>query len=139
MRWGRLLVENHRGALVPRVLGIVLALDAVVWTLVTASVRNVGTAGWGALIGSLLVFAAGLVDDLAQAGPRGLRAHLRSLASGRVTTGIVKLVVIAGSAAVVVALQPDRDAYAAVCGVVLLAACANVWNGLDVVPGRARC
>ena len=137
MRWGRLLVENHRGALVPRVLGIVLALDAVVWTLVTASVRNVGTAGWGALIGSLLVFAAGLVDDLAQAGPRGLRAHLRSLASGRVTTGIVKLVVIAGSAAVVVALQPDRDAYAPVCGVVLLAACANVWNGLDVVPGRA--
>lgn len=137
MRWGRLLVENHRGAPVPRVLGIVLALDAVVWTLVSASVRHVDTAGWGALAGALLVFAAGLVDDLAQAGPRGLRAHLRSLAAGRVTTGIVKLVVIAGSAAVVVALQPDRAGYAAVCGVVLLAACANVWNGLDVVPGRA--
>jgi hypothetical protein len=119
------------------VLGIVLALDALVWTLVSDSVIEVGTAGWGALGGSLLVFAAGLVDDLAQAGPRGLRAHVRALASGRVTTGIVKLVVIAGSAAVVVALQPDRAGYAAVCGVVLLAACANVWNGLDVVPGRS--
>jgi hypothetical protein len=137
VRWSRLAVENHRGVPVPRVLGIVLALDALVWTLVSASVIEVGAAGWGALGGSLLVFAAGLVDDLAQAGPRGLRAHLRALASGRVTTGIVKLVVIAGSAAVVVALQPDRAGYAAVCGVVLLAACANVWNGLDVVPGRS--
>ena len=137
MRWGRLLVENHRGVPVPKVLGIVLALDAIVWSVVYASVREVGAAGWGALGGSLLVFAAGLVDDLAPVGPRGLRAHLRSLAAGRVTTGIVKLVVIAGSAAVVVALQPDRRGYALVCGVVLLAACANVWNGLDVVPGRA--
>lgn len=137
MRWGRLLVENHRGILVPRVLGIALALDAFVWTLVSASILDVGAAGWGALGGAMLVFAAGLVDDLALAGPRGLRAHLRSLATGRATTGIVKLVVIAGSAAVVVALQPDRPAYAAVCGVVLVAACANVWNGLDVVPGRS--
>jgi len=137
VRWGRLLVENHRGVLVPRVLGIVLALDALVWTLVSASIIEVGAAGWGALGGSLLVFAAGLVDDLVQTGPRGLRAHLRSLASGRMTTGIVKVVVIAGSAAVVVALQPDRAGYAAVCGVVLLAACANVWNGLDVAPGRS--
>lgn len=137
MRWGRLLVENHRGVLVPRVLGIVLALDALIWTLVSASVIEVGAAGWGALGGSLLVFAAGLVDDLAQAGPRGLRSHLRALASGRVTTGIVKLVVIAGSAAVVIALQPDRAGYATAFGIVLLAACANVWNGLDVVPGRS--
>jgi hypothetical protein len=119
------------------VLGIVLALVALVWTIVSASVLEVGVAGWGALGGSMLVFAAGLVDDLAQTGPRGLRAHLRSLAAGRVTTGIVKLVVIAGSAAVVVALQPDRPGYAVVCGVVLLAACANVWNGLDVAPGRS--
>jgi UDP-GlcNAc:undecaprenyl-phosphate/decaprenyl-phosphate GlcNAc-1-phosphate transferase len=137
MRWGRLAVENHRGVLVPRVLGIVLAIDAVLWTLVSASVTEVRATGWGALVGSLLVFAAGLVDDLAQAGPRGLRAHVRSLLSGRVTTGIVKLIVIAGSAVVVVTLQPDRPGYAAVCGVVLLAACANVWNGLDVAPGRA--
>jgi UDP-GlcNAc:undecaprenyl-phosphate GlcNAc-1-phosphate transferase len=137
VRWGRLAVENHRGVLVPRILGIVLAVDAAVWTFVSASVSEVGAAAWGALVGSLLVFTAGLVDDLAQAGPRGLRGHLRSLVAGRVTTGIVKLVVIVGSAVVVVTLQPDRSGYAAVGGVVLLAACANVWNGLDVAPGRA--
>jgi UDP-GlcNAc:undecaprenyl-phosphate GlcNAc-1-phosphate transferase len=137
MRWGRLLVENHRGVPVPRVLGIALAIDAVVWTLVVATITDVGAAGWGALGGLLLVFGAGLIDDLAPQGPRGLRDHLRSVASGRVTTGLIKVVVIAGSAVVVVALQPDRPTSVAVLGVVLLAGCANVWNGLDVVPGRS--
>jgi len=97
MRWGRLLVENHRGVPVPRVLGIALAIDAVVWTLVVATITDVGVAGWGALGGLLLVFGAGLIDDLAPQGPRGLRDHLRSVASGRVTTGLIKVVVIAGS------------------------------------------
>lgn len=137
MRWGRLLVENHRGALVPRVLGIALAADAAAWTLGAAAVSDVGAAGWGALAGALLVAAAGLVDDLVPIGPRGLRSHLRWLMSGRMTTGALKLLVTVGAAAVVVALQPPRAGAARVAGIVLLAACANVWNGLDVVPGRA--
>ena len=137
MRWGRLLVENHRGVLVPRVLGVALAIDAAVWTLVLATIEDVGAAGWGALGGLLLVFGAGLVDDLAPAGPRGLREHLRSVASGHMTTGLLKVAVIAGSAVLVIALQPERPTSVAVLGVVLLAACSNVWNGLDVVPGRS--
>ncbi len=137
MRWGRLLVENHRGVLVPRVLGIALAIDAVVWTLVVATIEEVGAAGWGALGGLLLVFGAGLIDDLAARGPRGLRQHLRSLASGHPTTGLIKVLVIVGSAVLVTALQPARPTAVVVLGVVLLAASANVWNGLDVVPGRS--
>ena len=137
MRWGRLLVENHRGALVPRVLGIALAIDAVVWTVVVATFADVGAAGWGALAGLLLVFGVGLVDDLVPAGPRGIRDHLRSAASGHPTTGLVKILVIGGSAVVVIALQPPRPTSVQVLGIVLLAACANVWNGLDVVPGRS--
>ena len=131
------MVENHRGVLVPRVLGIALAIDAVVWTLVVATVTEVGAAGWGALGGLVLVFGVGLIDDLAPAGPRGLRAHLRSVASGDPTTGLLKVLVIAGSAVLVIALQPARPTTVDVLGVVLLAASANVWNGLDVVPGRS--
>ena len=137
MRWGRLLVENHRGVLVPRVLGIALAIDAVVWTVVVATITDVGAAGWGALGGLLLVFGAGLIDDLAPAGPRGLRDHLRSVGSGHPTTGLLKVLAIAGSAVLVIALLPDRPTTVDVLGVVLLAGCANVWNGLDVVPGRS--
>jgi len=53
------------------------------------------------------------------------------------TTGLLKVAVIAGSAVLVIALQPERPTSVAVLGVVLLAACSNVWNGLDVVPGRS--
>jgi hypothetical protein len=122
--------------LVPRILGIALALDALIWTVAYAIVAETGTAGWGTLAGLLLVFVAGLVDDLAPDGPRGIRNHLRSAARGRMTTGLLKVVVILGSAALVVALLPQRKASLAIAGVVLLAGCANVWNGLDVAPGR---
>jgi UDP-GlcNAc:undecaprenyl-phosphate/decaprenyl-phosphate GlcNAc-1-phosphate transferase len=137
VRWGRLLVENHRGVPVPRILGIALAIDAMVWTVAYAIVAETGAAGWGSLTGLLLVFGAGLFDDLAPDGPRGIRNHLRSVAGGQLTTGLLKVIVILGSAVLVVVLLPERQAYATVAGVVLLAGCANVWNGLDVAPGRS--
>lgn len=137
MRWGRLAAPNYRGVRVPRALGVALAASASVSTSVYAARRDVGDPGWGALAGLLLVFAAGLVDDVAPVGPRGVRNHLRSLAAGRMTTGILKLLVAVGAAVVVVALQPERPPFVRLAAVVLLAASANVWNGLDVRPGRA--
>lgn len=137
MTWRRLVVENYRGEPVARSLGLLLAAVGTAGTVGSAIVRYVGAPGWGALAGCLLVFAAGFVDDLFGTGPRGLRKHLGALADGRVTTGIVKAVVTAGAAAIVVALQPGRPAWVRLAGVVLIAASANVWNGLDVRPGRA--
>ena len=140
MSEGRLAAENYRGVLVPRTLGIWLAFAAVVSAgaiALTGRPAPVSRPGWGALGASLLVFAAGLVDDLAPPGPRGLRDHLGALASGRVSTGIVKVVVIVAAAVVSIALQPGRSGWIRLAGVVLVAACANVWNGLDVRPGRA--
>jgi UDP-N-acetylmuramyl pentapeptide phosphotransferase/UDP-N-acetylglucosamine-1-phosphate transferase len=137
MRWGRFATTNHRGVPVPMLLGIALALCATASTVVYAAVRDPGAAAWGALAGMLLVFAAGFVDDLAPVGPRGLRNHLRELVSGRMTTGILKLIVTVGASVFAVALQPERAGYARAAAVVLVAASANVWNGLDVRPGRA--
>jgi UDP-GlcNAc:undecaprenyl-phosphate/decaprenyl-phosphate GlcNAc-1-phosphate transferase len=137
VRWGRLLVENHRGVLVPRILGIALAIDAAVWTVAYAIVAETGAAGWGSLAGLLLVFGTGLFDDLAPDGPRGIRNHMRSVAGGKLTTGLLKVVVILGSAILVVVLLPERQGYATAAGILLIAGCANVWNGLDVAPGRS--
>ncbi len=137
MNWGRLATENYRGAQVPRVLGIALAGVAVVSTLAVVEGGHVGRAGWGALASSLLVAGACLIDDLVPIGPRGLRNHLRSLADGHMTTGVLKFVVIVGAGVVAVALQPGRPGWVRVAGVVLVAGSANLWNGLDVVPGRA--
>lgn len=136
----RLGVENHRGLLVPRTLGIWLALAAVASTgviAVTGRPAPLDRAGWGALGATLLVFAAGLVDDLVPGGPRGLRNHVRELASGRVSTGVVKAIAVVAAAIVSIALQPGRSGWIRLAGVVLVAACANMWNGLDVRPGRA--
>ena len=140
MSAGRLVVANYRGVPVPRTLGIWLALAAIASVGVMALTRwpvPVARAGWGALGATLLVFAAGMVDDLAPAGPRGLRNHLRGLASGRVSTGIVKVIVIVSAAVVVIALRPGMSGWVRLAGVVLVAASANVWNGLDVRPGRS--
>lgn len=130
------MVENHRGVPVPRILGFALAIDAAIWTGAYAIVAEAGVAAWGSLAGLLVVYGAGLVDDLVADRTRGIRNHLRSAAHGRMTTGLLKVVVIAGSAIFVVAFLPPREGFATVAGVVLLAGCANVWNGLDVVPGR---
>ena len=123
----------------PRTLGIWLASAALASAglLAASHAVSVTSAGWGALGATLLVFAAGLIDDLSPAGPRGLRNHLRALASGRVTTGVVKAIVIVAAAIVSIALQPGGTGWVRSAGVVLVAATANVWNGLDVRPGRA--
>ncbi|HLB61760.1 MAG TPA: hypothetical protein VJN50_03340 [Actinomycetota bacterium] len=137
MRWGRLVVENHRGRPVPRVLGITLAALGLLGTVGLGVDLGASSFQSGAAAGCLMVFAAGLVDDLHPIGPRGLRGHLRALADGRMTTGILKLVVAVASAAVVVALLGRGTGLERLGSVVLVAGAANVWNGLDVRPGRA--
>ncbi len=137
MTWGRLAAPNHRGVPVPRILWVPVDVLALGWTAGHAAIRPLGWGAWGAVVGMLLVSAAGLVDDLSPIGPRGLRGHLRSLVAGRMTTGLLKALVSSGAAVVVVALQPSRPGWVELSGVVLVAASANVWNALDVRPGRA--
>ncbi len=58
--------------------------------------------------------------------------------TGTSSTGIVKLFTIAAVAVVVVAsAEPTRSGGVRVAGAVLIAAATNLWNGLDVRPGRA--
>ncbi|MFB3738314.1 MAG: hypothetical protein ACE14W_05035 [Candidatus Velamenicoccus archaeovorus] len=135
MRWGRLSAENYRGVTLPRSLGLLLALGAVAGTAVAA--WAVDARAWVLLSACLLVTAAGLIDDVVPVGPRGLRNHLLALASGHMTTGILKVVVIVGAAIVAVAQVRPPAAWEAVSAVATLAGAANVWNGLDVRPGRA--
>jgi UDP-GlcNAc:undecaprenyl-phosphate GlcNAc-1-phosphate transferase len=136
----RLAVENHRGVMVPRTLGLWLAVAATASTILVAGTQPDGPverAGWGVLAATLLVFAAGMVDDLVGSEPRGVRNHARALATGHLSTGLLKVVVVVGAASVAVTLQPARSGAVRLAGVVLVAGCANVWNGLDVRPGRA--
>jgi UDP-GlcNAc:undecaprenyl-phosphate GlcNAc-1-phosphate transferase len=132
----RLVRANYSGRPVPAVLGLSLVLAALGGVVVGwAGGRAVDAPAWAALAAMIAVGTAGLIDDLLGSGPRGLRGHLGSLLAGRPTTGILKLVVGVASGVALAALLgggPLRVATAAV----LVAASVNVWNALDVVPGR---
>lgn len=133
-RWPR--VVNHRGRMLPVTLGAAVAGAGALGAALVAVTRDVPGGGVASTIGCGLVFAAGFVDDLSADGPRGIRNHLRELLRMHVTTGVVKLLVIASSAVVVCGSLPGRGG-ATIAGAVLIAAAANLWNGLDVRPGRA--
>jgi UDP-N-acetylmuramyl pentapeptide phosphotransferase/UDP-N-acetylglucosamine-1-phosphate transferase len=139
----RLSVTNHRGLEVPATLGIAIAAASIGAQLVAGVVAlfvgtELGRDTWALLGASALVFAAGLLDDLRPGGPRGLRAHGGALVrKGRVTTGLVKAAAGVGGAVLVVLTVHGREPWVMVAGVVLIAGAANVWNGLDVAPGRA--
>jgi UDP-GlcNAc:undecaprenyl-phosphate/decaprenyl-phosphate GlcNAc-1-phosphate transferase len=135
----RLVVRNYRGREVPALLGPAIAMTGAVSVAWIAAFDSAGVParGWVSSGAALLVFAAGLVDDLAAPGPRGVREHLSALANGRVTSGILKLVVLTAASILTVAAIPGGSPSTRAAGVVLLAGCGNLGNGLDVRPGRA--
>lgn len=137
----RLLRKNHAGRLVPAVLGVGLVAAVVLSTTATAGVAGEADDLWRlmapALVATVVLGVVGLIDDLAGEGARGFREHLGSLLlKGRPTTGVVKLA--AGVAAATwLAVVMGGGAIRVAAAAVLMAVSANVWNALDVVPGRA--
>jgi UDP-GlcNAc:undecaprenyl-phosphate GlcNAc-1-phosphate transferase len=136
-RWRK---TNRRGRAIPATLGWALALGAAGIALVV--VRQVDTVGVrdsqaGELLAAGIVFLAGVIDDGFGGAVRGLRGHLRALVDGHVTTGGVKLAAAVLAAAITVAWTPREHLWANLLALIAIAGCTNVWNGLDVVPGRA--
>jgi len=135
------VVRNHRGQLLPLTLGwsvagasaVVLAVGAVA-DAVAGRVRRPSEL-W-AVVSIAIVFAAGVLDDRQPSRRRGLVAHLTALTRGEVTTGIVKLAAAVLAAAVWVAAGRNPF-WRAALGVPVIAGCANLFNLLDVAPGRA--
>lgn len=128
---------NHRGVRLPLILGIALEAGSVasaasLWIIAVPSGAGIRT-----LVAAGIVFLAGLIDDVLPPGPRGLRGHFRALAGGHMTTGILKLLVTVVASIVVVAVLPRGPFPVQLAGVVTVAGSTNLWNGLDVAPGRA--
>jgi len=84
----------------------------------------------------LLVFAGGLLDDLQPHTVHGVIRHFGELLRGRVTSGIVKMAVAGVGAAVFCWVTRDHRV-PLYLGIPFVAGMANLWNLLDVAPGRA--
>lgn len=132
---------NYRGHLLTVCLGTVEVAATAAGILLAFTGVLVGTGDVD--ISALLVLAAiaavylaGLYDDSRLARTRGLLSHLRLLARGTVTSGVVKLLVIVG-AALLVALVDESRGVRLFLAIPFIAGSANLWNLLDVAPGRA--
>jgi UDP-N-acetylmuramyl pentapeptide phosphotransferase/UDP-N-acetylglucosamine-1-phosphate transferase len=137
---------NYRDRPLPTAAGLFAILAVLV---VEAGRATLGAFGVGDEPGMnaarpLVLFAClgfgllGFVDDVLGTGDdRGFKGHLRALASGRVTTGLCKII---GGAAVAFVLASQDDFITGkrlLSDAILIALAANLGNLLDRAPGRA--
>jgi UDP-N-acetylmuramyl pentapeptide phosphotransferase/UDP-N-acetylglucosamine-1-phosphate transferase len=145
--------ENYRGVILPAASGTLIAIAAVLALGPLAAIEELTDGDTLAPeVGSALVFVLGvgvlgLLDDLlggrrpagARAdaeAPRGLRGHARAVAGGRFSTGMLKAAGVLGLALYVLAGQ-GRSASEYLLGVGVLVLSTNLFNLLDLRPGRA--
>lgn len=138
--------QNFRGRALPTAAGVVvvlavLGLDALLSVAVGAGYEPPdGTVGGFRLATFLAVGFGllGLLDDLGGVGQSGgFTAHLKALASGRLTTGAIKLFGGAALSLVVVATwTPDPGLGRLLADAALVALAANLGNLFDRAPAR---
>jgi hypothetical protein len=88
------------------------------------------------VVGVAMVSAAGLYDDFRPKRTRGIARQVAMLRTGQVSSGVVKLLVISSASALVAWMLGARGVRWAV-GTAVIAGAADLWNLLDVLPGRA--
>lgn len=152
---------NYRGKRLPVILGMAVTAGIVVGSL-TALLSDLdrgrtlptirGTLQ--ILVAVIMVFVAGLFDDAQPGRVRGLRAHGRALLRGRLTSGVVKLVTFIVAAMILVEATRGLSfvfsiervgsevvgfhvTLGGVVGILFIAGATNLWNLLDVAPGRS--
>jgi hypothetical protein len=139
--------ENYRAHRLPVAAGLVVVLA----TLGVAAVWLAVLSGWdderAMLLPNLVATAAavlgfgllGLLDDLAGSSvSRGFGGHLRALAAGELTTGIVKLLGGAVVAVVAVSATGTNSLGSLLAGAAVVALAANLGNLFDRAPGRVE-
>jgi UDP-N-acetylmuramyl pentapeptide phosphotransferase/UDP-N-acetylglucosamine-1-phosphate transferase len=135
---------NHRGHVVFTASGVAVAMAVLI---VEAGRSGLGAIGLGDEPGLNLarqpvLFAAlgfaflGFLDDVLGGEDRGFRGHIRALAHGRLTSGMVKLLGGAAIALVLASVPGFVTWQRLVADAVLIALAANLANLLDRAPGR---
>jgi UDP-N-acetylmuramyl pentapeptide phosphotransferase/UDP-N-acetylglucosamine-1-phosphate transferase len=128
--------QNYRGGTVTLSAG-----PAVVVGLLAGMAAGAGRRTCAAALAVAGAGAAGFYDDRASAREeerlvKGFAGHLRALARGSASAGVVKLAVIGSSSLAAAAVRSDRRSDRLLDGC-LVAGAANLCNLLDLRPGRA--
>lgn len=146
-RWAR---TNHAGQQVTLLEGVALVAGGVLASPVLAAATGRPRLAAATLVAATGPGVVGALDDLDRAGARkGLAGHLGALLRGEVTTGALKVLVLAGSGLVALGILDGEDSDTAgapasgrgllgtAVGAAGVAGCANLANLLDLRPGRA--
>jgi hypothetical protein len=130
--------QNFTGYTIPTSAGLTL-LPIILMMMIgsLAGLLDIGEDGAAYLAYSLAAGLVGFADDRwGGVGERGFAGHLGALRRGRVTTGLLKVVVLGGGA-LLFGVIVFGVGWRALVGAFLLAGCANLANLFDVRPGRA--
>jgi UDP-GlcNAc:undecaprenyl-phosphate/decaprenyl-phosphate GlcNAc-1-phosphate transferase len=136
---------NYRGREVAFPAGITIVLSALVAAVVLAPLYSLADESVFVLGAFTTVFFVlgvaflGLIDDAigsAQGMPRGWRGHFGALGRGRLSTGALKALGTLGLALFVLA-GPNADAATYLLAVAVLVLATNVFNLVDLRPGRS--
>jgi UDP-GlcNAc:undecaprenyl-phosphate GlcNAc-1-phosphate transferase len=151
---GGVVRENYRGLVLPAASGCVVLVAALLALAPMAALDELAGSDdtlrpdlADALVYVLGVAVLGFLDDLlggrVPAGapqrleaPRGWRGHARAVASGHVSTGVLKAVGALGLALYVTSGE-GKPAAEYLVGVAVLVLATNLFNLLDLRPGRA--
>jgi UDP-GlcNAc:undecaprenyl-phosphate GlcNAc-1-phosphate transferase len=149
---GGVVRENYRGIVLPGASGTLILVAALLTLAPAAALDELADAGTlrpdlaDALVYVLGIGVLGLLDDLLggrlPAGqrradaPRGWRGHARATAAGSLSMGAVKAVGGLGLALYVLA-GSGQPAGEYLVGVAVLLLATNLFNLLDLRPGRA--
>jgi UDP-GlcNAc:undecaprenyl-phosphate/decaprenyl-phosphate GlcNAc-1-phosphate transferase len=130
--------QNFAGRNTPTSAGLSL-LPIILAMLVASSTGLLGRldeGGWY-LAYSLVAGLVGFADDRwGGESERGFAGHVGALSRGRMTTGLLKVVVLGGGA-VIFGVLAFGVGLRALFAALLLAGCTNLANLFDVRPGRA--
>lgn len=131
---------NFRGRTVSLAGGPALAISA---SVTSAAGSPSARAASAALVAGLASGAVGCYDDVVGNRPehkaKGFKGHLGALRDGRVTSGLVKIAGVGAAGFVAAALLPKKRAKITntLLGAGVIAGSANLFNLLDLRPGRA--
>ena len=137
--------ENYRGAAIAFPAGLAIVTSALVALVVVGPLYQFASEHvFQEHIGLVLIYVLGvgflgLVDDLAgsrDGDPRGWRGHLGAAGGGSLSTGLMKALGAFGLALLVVT-DLDLDTGAYLLAVLVLVLATNLFNLVDLRPGRA--
>ncbi|MGH2786063.1 MAG: hypothetical protein ACRDJ1_12435 [Actinomycetota bacterium] len=137
--------RNYRGIRVPTGLGIAVVIGFAGGVGLAAFIHVIAREAPSPSIALLAAFPLlmlafgfgllGLFDDVAEQERRGWRSHVPDLARGRITPGTLKIVG-GGLIAFLIGAGVDSIGWA-LAWTAIIALSANLFNALDVRPGRA--